>query len=412
MTQPRRPENLALPAGLTEDGAAWPVLFLDGGGFDFGRSDATKAVNASLHEALCAVHGGPVTGQALLKVHIGEPDCTTRMRPAYAAGAVAFLRERGAAGAAAGDSTVAYTGHRGYRENADEGAAAYLQLARQHGWARRGPARLPFVVLDKPATSVPGVFTFKARTRRRELRGVNRFGDFFLAGGFAAADFVVNYAHLTLHGLAGVAGCVKSIAMGCSGLKGKLRMHQALLPTFDAEACTACGSCVDNCPENALELGPDDASPSVKPARCIGCGECEAVCANGAVAVRGHDISDWERGRSTVSLRMADYLLGLMQDKWANVVHVLHMTRITERCDCVNRRQEPLLSRDLGFLIGKNPFAVDRTAARLLARALNDEGRKVDAHLLRTAEVTGTYVSEEYGILHEVPVHRCVLRAG
>ncbi len=101
--------------------------------------------------------------------------------------------------------------------------------------------------------------------------------DFFLAGGFAAADVVIQHAHLTLHGLAGVAGCVKGLAMGCSSLKGKLRMHQSLLPDFDEQLCAACGGCVECCPQRALNLPEGAATPAVDAELCIGCGECEAV---------------------------------------------------------------------------------------------------------------------------------------
>jgi len=106
---------------------------------------------------------------------------------------------------------------------------------------------------------------------------------------------------------------------------------------------------------------------------------------------------------------MADYLMGLMDGRWEHTMHVLHMVAITERCDCVNIRQKPMLRRDLGFLVGKNPFAIDQLAGRMLADALREEGQEGDKSLLKTAETTARYVQKTYGILTETPFEHIVL---
>jgi uncharacterized Fe-S center protein len=349
--------------------------------------------------------------QALLKVHVGEPKCGTRMRPEYAEGSVRFLRRQGVFGVVAGDTTVAYTGPRGHRQNPPHSSRRYQELARRHGWSTSGPTGVPFVVLDRPATAVSGSWEFEEEEVRVDLPGAaTRFNDFFLAGGFAAADFVINHAHLTLHGLAGVAGCVKSVAMGCSSLRGKLRMHQSLLPHFDAELCAACGRCVESCPEHALDLPPGVSLPAVDPELCIGCGECEAVCAPRAVGLQGEEVADWQRGEDTLPLRMADYTMGLMADRWDRTIHVLHMTNVTERCDCLDVWQEPMLDFDLGFLVGKNPFAIDLMAARRVADALPRDRNGEIASLLRSAERAAAYANQTYGILSETPTETISLR--
>jgi len=381
---------------------AYPTVSIEAGKADLRQAEESTAdrVNEAIYEALCAIHPGTTAGQALLKVHIGEPNCVTRMSPVYMASSVRFVQERGASGVVAGDTTVAYSGPRGHKRNPAGNASSYMELARRHGWCVDGPAGVPFVVLDRPSTGVPGLFGFQQQQQCNQLDGIGRFKDFYLAGGFAAADFVINHAHLTLHGLAGLAGCLKSIAMGCSALRGKLRMHQSLLPQFDAELCTRCGRCVESCPEGALQLREDDPCPVVDPELCIGCGECEAVCAleRGAVTLQGEDIADWQRGQETLPLRMSDYTMGLMNGRWENTIHVLHMYAVTERCDCVNAAQKPMLKRDLGFLVGKNPFAIDQLAGGMLADALRDEGRRVDQSLLGTADRAASYVEEAYGI--------------
>jgi len=362
----RKAGSLQIPEEMKSAKQASPIIYIDTQKLNLWRAPEGVAylIGDVLHTAISRLHKHPVDGQTLLKVHVGEPNCVTRMRPEYTVGSSRFAYENGAIGVVAGDTTVAYSGPRGQKEN---------PLA--------------------------------------NLEGVNHFKEFYVAGGFAAVDFLVNHAHLTLHGLAGLAGCVKSIAMGCSGLTGKLRMHKSLLPHFDHELCVCCGRCVESCPEGALQLNEGELCPSVDPDICIGCGECEAACATeqGAVKMQGKEITDWDRGGETLPVRMADYTVGLMNSRWGRAIHVLHMYAITKRCDCVNIRQEPLLKRDLGFLVGKNPFAIDKLASQILADALDQEGRRVDESLLKSAEITAEYVYETYGILADTPVNKTSL---
>jgi len=384
------------------DQDTWPVVYVDTCGRDLRKADSSTiaSVNGVLYEALQAVHNGMAGGQGLLKVHIGERKCATRMMPEYTTSSSRFLLAKRSREVVAGDTTVAYSGPRGHKQNPGSDTSQYLELAEKHGWSPKGPAGVGFVVLDRPSSAVKGQFEFDNEEQVTEIKGVGRFKDFYPAGGFAAADFVINHAHVTLHGLAGLAGCVKSIAMGCSSLRGKLRMHQSLLPRFDQQRCTLCQRCVQACPEDALKLNDGAGCPVVDPELCIGCGECQAVCAvnAGAVELHGRQITDWQRGQDTLPVRMADYVMGLMTGKWENTIHVLHMYSVTELCDCVDVRQEPMLKRDLGFLVGKNPFFVDLIAGRMLADALREQGSEIDPSPLDTARKTAAYVRDAYGI--------------
>ena len=402
------PDELRLPRGLTDNQSAYPTVFINTGMMPLHRASrrVTQRLVSAFHSAFDIVHPGPITGQALIKVHIGEPRCKTRMRPEYVQTSVRFLRSRGAGGIVAGDTTVAYTGPRGHRENPPADVDRYQALAVAHGWSAAGRAGVPFVVLDRPASALPDRFEFDAEQARREVQGVKRFGDFYLAGGFEASDFVMNHAHLTLHGLAGVAGCVKSVAMGCSALTGKLRMHQHLFPQFDEELCVLCGNCAESCPEGALSLPEGAPCPVLEEEKCIGCGECVAVCAlsAGAASMQGADIDDWQRGQDTLAERMVDYTVGLMNGKWDTTIHVLHMYSVTALCDCVDERQTPLLRRDIGFLVGKNPFAIDRMASVILAEALLNQGAEADSGLIGSADASATYARDTYNILAQTPV--------
>ena len=395
---------IRLPVGLTVPSEAFPTVFVDAEAAGVGTNAGNGAFNAAIGEALERVHPGTVAGPVLLKVHIGEPKCVTRMRPECVADSVEFLWRRRVSSVVAGDTTVAYTGERGHRQNPVGDASVYMELARKHGWSEDGPAGMPFVVLDRPSTSRKGQLEFTEEERAIEALGVRRYREIQVAGGFAAAGFVINHAHLTLHGLAGVAGCVKSIAMGLTTLRGKLRMHQSLLPCVDPQRCVACQRCVESCPERALRMDEDAGVPVLDRRRCIGCGECEALCKRRSITLRGEDIADWERGRDTLPFRMVDYAMGIMDGRWENTIHMLHMESITERCDCLNERQTPILGRNIGVLLGKNPFAVDRLAALILTQALRQAGREPDDSLLDSAESSALYASNAYGVLNETPL--------
>jgi NAD-dependent dihydropyrimidine dehydrogenase PreA subunit len=53
-------------------------------------------------------------------------------------------------------------------------------------------------------------------------------------------------------------------------------------PEFDLNKCEACGTCIEICPVNALEMG--DEGPVVKnPEECTDCRACEAQCPNNAI---------------------------------------------------------------------------------------------------------------------------------
>jgi len=405
--------RLQIPKEMKSSKQTWPIIYVEiiGANLLKEAKGVARLIGDVVGGAIKQVHGRPVHGQTLLKVHIGEPESVTRMRPEYVIESAQSLRDNGDEGIVTGDTTVAYTGLRGHKENPSTDCSAYLKLAREHGWSAQDEGGIPFVVLDRPVTAVQDVFDFGKEQRKIKVRGVTHFNDFIIAGGFSAADFVINHAHATLHGLAGFAGCVKSISMGCSGLTGKLQMHKSLLPQFDSALCICCGKCVESCPEGALQLDKGDSFPRVDPALCIGCGECEAVCHGNqrAVVMKGKEITDWDRGGESLPVRMADYTIGLMNGKWDNVVHVLHMYAITKRCDCVNTQQEPLLEHDLGFLIGKNPFAIDRLGARMLANALGKEGHVIGRSCLESVETTTKYVHEAYGISSDAPVEKISL---
>ena len=59
---------------------------------------------------------------------------------------------------------------------------------------------------------------------------------------------------------------------------------------YQVERCTACGLCLDECPEDALSAGPDERA-AIDRSRCTACGRCVEVCYPGALRLAGRSTS-------------------------------------------------------------------------------------------------------------------------
>ena len=63
-----------------------------------------------------------------------------------------------------------------------------------------------------------------------------------------------------------------------------LESKTQLTPRADPDACTACGSCVEQCPAQALSM-PDDL-PEVDMDLCVTCFCCQEICPEKAMVLQ------------------------------------------------------------------------------------------------------------------------------
>ena len=61
-------------------------------------------------------------------------------------------------------------------------------------------------------------------------------------------------------------------------------MNSGFEPKFNPDECTACETCIDRCPSEALTMGPDDV-PVVEIDRCFGCAVCATGCEFDAITM-------------------------------------------------------------------------------------------------------------------------------
>lgn len=55
------------------------------------------------------------------------------------------------------------------------------------------------------------------------------------------------------------------------------------LPTIRYDLCSSCGTCIELCPVQAVEMGEQGKPVIVRPKTCSYCGSCEEICPEGAI---------------------------------------------------------------------------------------------------------------------------------
>lgn len=66
--------------------------------------------------------------------------------------------------------------------------------------------------------------------------------------------------------------------------KPGIALNSGFMPEWDADLCTACETCIERCPSEALKMGEDEI-PEVNLDRCIGCGVCASSCPTEAIGL-------------------------------------------------------------------------------------------------------------------------------
>ncbi len=66
--------------------------------------------------------------------------------------------------------------------------------------------------------------------------------------------------------------------------KPGITLNSGFRPIWDSDRCTACETCIDNCPTEALTMTAEDL-PEFNMDRCIGCGVCASLCPEDAITL-------------------------------------------------------------------------------------------------------------------------------
>jgi uncharacterized Fe-S center protein len=194
---------------------------------------------------------------------------------------------------------------------------------------------------------------------------------------------LVSIAHFKGHIVAGFGGALKNVGMGLGSRGGKLDMHAGVSPIINEEKCTACGSCAEQCPADAITV---EEFAVIDKEACIGCAQCIAVCPEGIIRI------PWgKRPADEFQEKMAEYTLACVKDKqwW----YINFLTNITMKCDCVGSKQKPFMN-DIGILLSKDPIAIDKASMDLVIERFGEDPFK-------THNARSTYIlkyGEEIGL--------------
>lgn len=286
----------------------------------------------------------PDDGPTGVKTHFGERGNDSYLPPAFVRAVVDEVRLAGGKPCLIETSTL----YRGERHNAVD----HFNLAVEHGFSPHAMG-CPLLFLD----GLRGNIHLEREVNLKHFRTVAVAGDFPL---MPAAVFLT---HLTGHMLAGLGGAIKNVAMGLSSRAGKLRQHSAGRPYVKDGACTACGTCEQWCPEDAIAV---DEVARIDEARCVGCGECVAVCPVGAVGF------DWTASPEAFNEKMAEYAYGILMDKLDRVGFLTFIHRVTGHCNCMGQPGE-VVGPGLGVIASRDPVAIDQAAVDLVNEAAGED---------------------------------------
>jgi hypothetical protein len=272
-----------------------------------------------------------------LKLHVGEPGTKTFVQPALV---LALVRRIAGTGARPflTDTAVLYKSPR-------DNAVGHALVAYKHGF-RPDRVGAPFV----PADGLIGADEVEVAV------GGKHYDEVYVATAVAQARSLLVLSHATGHLGTGLGATLKNVGMGCAAKKGKLRMHHGQVPTIDDEACTACGTCAEWCPEEAIAV---NTFAVIDTQRCIGCGECIARCRDHAV---GHG---WDVMGRELQEKVVEYAAGVLRPKAGRAVYVTSAQQVTKDCDCMGLDQAPLLP-DIGVLASHDPVALDQAVWDLI----------------------------------------------
>ncbi len=274
-----------------------------------------------------------------VKVHVGEDGNTTYLTAPCIKGLVDELLALKTKPFVTDTSTL-YTGRR-------HNAIDHTILAAEHGFSL-GDLGIPFIAPD-------GLFG-TAETAVQIDGPLNK--EVFIAYDIVRCQSILSVAHFTGHVATCAGGTLKTLGMGCSSRKGKMRQHSALKPKVKKTNCTRCGECFKHCPADAITI--DKVSAHINPKKCIGCAECVAVCRFDAVQY------DWKQENEILQKNVAEHALGALKGKQNRAAFFNFLISVTADCDCFDDADMPKIVDDIGIVASTDPVAVDKAALDLI----------------------------------------------
>ncbi|MBN1411967.1 MAG: DUF362 domain-containing protein [Spirochaetales bacterium] len=279
-----------------------------------------------------------------VKLHVGEKGNDTYVKADIIKVIVSRIKRSGALPFLTETSTL----YKGSRSNAVD----HINLAYSHGFTPQAVGA-SFIMADgligdsETDVEIPGRIFNKVSIARE----------------IVTTDALVAVSHVKGHMVSGMGAAIKTLGMGLSSRKGKLRQHSSMKPAINQDKCTFCRKCIQFCPEDVIvEKGNGKKYAFILTEKCIGCGECLAVCRYDAVTY------NWGVGSMDLQKRMVEHALGVLMNKREKCFFLNYLIDMTKDCDCLNAKQD-IIAPDVGIVASTDPVACDQASLDLTARA-------------------------------------------
>lgn len=274
-----------------------------------------------------------------IKVHFGEKGNTGYIRPQFVRKIVDKVKEKGAKPFLT-DANTLYVGSRA-------NAIDHLQTAIENGW--------DYSVINAPLIIADGL-------TGKEYVEVNidqkHFKEVKIGAAAFHADSLLAITHFKGHEAVGFGGTIKNIGMGLGSRSGKQNMHSDVLPSVNENKCISCQKCSKWCPADAIFFQANKKA-AINADKCIGCGECVVTCPTQAIAI------NWKTDADIIQEKIAEYTLGILQNKKGKSAHMNFLMSITPDCDCFSWSDAPIVP-DIGILASSDPVALDQASFDLV----------------------------------------------
>jgi len=272
-------------------------------------------------------------GKVALKIHFGEDGNITHIKPQWLKDASKFFEAPVFV-----ETNVLYRGSRTTSKD-------HLEVARKHGFDF-----IDIDILDGEygGDSIEVEVKLGDIEKAKMGAGIKKYGQW------------IAVTHFKGHLAVGFGGALKNIGMGLGSRAGKLQMHSIVSPKVKLEACIGCGTCVSDCPVDAITL---DGKAQIDSNTCIGCAHCIAICPEKAIDIPW-DMSDSVNKK--LMERMTAYAKAALKNREWWFMNFL--TDVTYDCDCFGIKQESIID-DVGILLSRDPVAIDAASLDLVEKA-------------------------------------------
>jgi len=301
--------------------------------------------------------GSHLNGIVALKMHMGELNNKTFIKPVYIQKLVEVVKQHGGDPFVT-DTTTIYKAAR-YT------AMDYYRTAFAHGFL---PSYLGCPVIIADGLKDDGV-------------QVNEHVE--IAKSIYESDAMLLVSHATGHCASSFGGAIKNVAMGCVTKKTKKYQHEVTRPVRNLAVCAACGKCREVCKHNAID---EDLEQILE--NCVSCGSCIAACTTGALKPPKGMFENLQK-------RLAEVAQAVLRNlPYSTFLFVNFLIEITPFCDCGEYAPE-YISPDIGVLASTDIVAVDLATLDLIGEEKFEADPTVqvrEAHKLGLGELDYTIV--------------------